>query len=159
MFTPGRFRGHALVLFAALMALTATAKAQQVQADPDSARADIRTTLRAFYFSLAHTDWEALTADILAAKVVAHLPAPEALVAAANSPRRAAGPSSPGDDPVPCLPTPTALVDQAVVTLDGDWAEVTVPRCTGTTGGADEFRLIRFEGRWRFVYIDLFREQ
>ena len=48
--------------------------------------------------------------------------------------------------------------DQAAFTLEGDWAEVSVPRCGMTAGGADEFRLIRFEGRWRVVYIDLFRE-
>ena len=48
-------------------------------------------------------------------------------------------------------------IDQATITLDGDWAEVSVPRCTAPRG-ADEFRLIRFERRWRFVYIDLFQE-
>jgi len=47
-------------------------------------------------------------------------------------------------------------VDQAIITLDGDWAEVTVPSCASPLAGADEFRLIRFEGRWRFVYIRLF---
>jgi hypothetical protein len=31
-----------------------------------------------------------------------------------------------------------------------------VPRCNPAIG-ADEFRLIRFDGRWRFVYIQLFR--
>jgi len=49
-------------------------------------------------------------------------------------------------------------VDQAAITLDGDWAEVSVPRCAGTAVGADEFRFIRFERRWRVIYIALFRE-
>jgi hypothetical protein len=147
-----------LALFAALVLSTVTAMAQQPSAEGDSARAHIHTTLRAFYFNLAHKDWEALTADILAAKVVAHRPAPEVLVAVATSPHRAARPSAPGDDPMPCLATATALVDQATITLDGDWAEVSVPRCTAAQAGADEFRLIRFEKRWRFVFIELFRE-
>jgi hypothetical protein len=47
-----------------------------------------------------------------------------------------------------------AAVEQAVIELDGDWAEVSVPRCSPAVG-ADEFRLIRFDGRWRFVYIHL----
>jgi hypothetical protein len=33
-----------------------------------------------------------------------------------------------------------------------------VPRCTAALAGADEFRLIHFEERWRFVYIDLYEE-
>lgn len=39
-----------------------------------------------------------------------------------------------------------------------DWVEVSVPRCNTVTPGADEFRLIRFERRWRFVSIALFEE-
>jgi hypothetical protein len=146
-----------LALFAVLVLSTVTAMAQQPSAENDSARNHIRTTLRAFYFNLAHSDWEALTADILAAKVVAHRPAPEVLLAAATS-HRAARPSAPGDDPMPCLPNAAALLDQATITLEGDWAEVSVPRCTSAQAGADEFRLIRFEKRWRFVFIELFRE-
>jgi hypothetical protein len=38
-------------------------------------------------------------------------------------------------------------VDQAAIQLDGDWAEVSVPRCSGTSAGADEFRLLYFEER------------
>jgi hypothetical protein len=141
------------VLALVLSAWTVSATAQESPIQPDSARAQIHTSLRAFYFNLAHQDWEALTADILAAKVVAHRPAPEALVLAAAS----AGPSARGDEPAACSSN-QALVDQATITLDGDWAEVSVPRCTATLAGADEFRLIHFEERWRFVYIDLYEE-
>jgi hypothetical protein len=133
-------------LVAVMVASTATAAAQQSSVQPDSARAQIHTTLRAFYFNLAHRDLEALTADVLAAKVVAHRPAPEAILTASSVP----------GDPVACSSEATALVDQATITLDGDWAELSVPRCTPTSAGADEFRLIRFEDRWRFVYIHLF---
>ncbi len=140
------FRRVALALVTLLIAATATAAALQAPAQRDSTRAQIHRTLRAFYFNLAHDDWEALTADILPAKVVAHRSAPEGLVMAATT-----------GDPGLCASPATPLVDQAAITLDGDWAEVSVPRCAAPRG-ADEFRLIRFERRWRFVYIDLFQE-
>jgi hypothetical protein len=140
-----------LVLALVLSAWTASASAQQSTIRPDSARAQIHTSLRAFYFNLAHQDWEALTADILAAKVVAHRPAPEAMVLAASAA------ASPVDGPAACSSN-RPLVDQAIITLDRNWAEVSVPRCAAALAGADEFRLIRFEERWRFVYIDLYEE-
>jgi hypothetical protein len=140
-----------LVLALALTAWTVGATAQQSPIQPDSARAQIHTRLRAFYFNLAHQDWEALTADILAAKVVAHRPAPEAMVLAAAS-----AASSLADEPAGCSSNQPALVDQAIITVDGSWAEVSVPRCSAALAGADEFRLVHFEERWRFVYIDLY---
>jgi hypothetical protein len=48
------------------------------------------------------------------------------------------------------------MVDEAAIRLDGDWAEVTVARCSGAVVGADEFRMLYFEERWRFIYTDLF---
>ena len=147
----------AVALITVLLASAGTAIAQQPRALLDSARAHIHSTLRAFYFNLAHQDWTALSADILPAKVVAHRPAPETLMVAAASPGRTAGLSPAADEPVACSSNATVLVDQATITLDGDWAEVSVPRCSAPAG-ADEFRLIHFEERWRFVYIDLFEE-
>lgn len=143
---------HRAPLVAALVlsAWTASATAQQSPIQPDSARAQIHTRLRAFYFNLARGDWEAVTADILAAKVVASRSAPEAMVLASET--------SSSDVAVSCSPARTALVDQAVITLEGDWAEVSVPRCSAALAGADDFRLIHFEERWRFVYIDLHEE-
>ena len=138
-----------LPLLALSFAAPVSAPAQASSAQVDSTRARIQTTLRAFYFNLAHQDWEALTADVLPAKVVAHRPAPEALVAAAALPGRDAA-------PLECSTT-GAAVDQAAITLEGDWAEVSVPRCAPAPAGSDEFRLIRFEQRWRFVYIDLYQ--
>lgn len=130
-----------------LMASALPAAAQRPLTRTDSAHAALRTVLRAFYFNLAHQDWEALSADILTAKVVAHRAAPEAMVAAA--PRADGSPT--------CATDIAARVDRATVTLDGEWAEASVPSCA-PVGGADEFRFIRFEERWRIVYIDLFRE-
>jgi hypothetical protein len=139
---------NAPALVTLVIAATATAAAQQAPAQLDSTRAQIHRTLRAFYFNLAHNDWEALTADILPAKAVAHRSPPEALAMAASS---AAG------APVECGSPPTPSIDGAIITLAGDWAEVSVLRCTEPRG-ADEFRLVRFQRRWRFVDIDLFHE-
>jgi hypothetical protein len=150
---------HSLAFFSVLLASSAGAAAQQSPGPADSARAEIHTRLRAFYFNLAHKDWDALTADILAAKVVAHRPAPDALLAIVGLPRkepqgRGAG-SSPAASDTACSSAASAPVDQATIIFEGGWAEVSVPRCSSGPAGTDEFRLIRFEERWRFVYIDL----
>jgi hypothetical protein len=150
---PIRRAGLAIVV--ALIASPASAPAQHSPTQPDSVRAQIHRTLRAFYFNLAHHDWEALTADILAAKVVAHRPAPEALVMAAGAPSES---SSPAAGPAKCSSPAAAMVDQAAIMLEGDWAEATVPRCTAASAGFDEFRLINFEERWRIVYIELYQD-
>jgi hypothetical protein len=113
----------------------------QQRPDQHSARGEIRTTLRSYYFNLAHNDWEALTADILAAKIVAHRPAPNQLLAAAAE-------SASHESPPAYCASELPRIDGAEVMLDGDWAEVSVPHCRGN----DEFRLIHFEHRWRIVY-------
>jgi hypothetical protein len=136
--------GRAAAVGLALIVSVTSAEAQHSPSGPDSARAQIHRTLRAFYFNLAHHDWEALTADILAAKVVAHRPVPEAPVIAANR--------------VDCSSTAAALVAQSAIVLNGDWAEVRVPRCTRASSGMDEFRLISFGERWRIVTIKLFQD-
>jgi hypothetical protein len=153
------------MLLAMLTAALARAAAQQSVAPAyavqgDVAEAEIRSTLRSFYFSLAHRDWEALSANILPAKVVAHHPAPEAIVAASTRPVgavRLAG-SAPARNPIACASATSVAVDDAVVMLRDDWAEVSVARCGTAVAAGDEFRFIRFEGRWWIVFIDLFRE-
>jgi hypothetical protein len=122
---------------------TAIAGGQEVPDGMDSAHAELHTTLRRFYFNLARRDWDALTADILAAKVVAHRPVPAPLLRELS--------------PVPagCASGSAALRDRAHITVHGQWAEIVVPRCGDRTTGGDTFRLIHFEGRWRFVFIDL----
>jgi hypothetical protein len=54
-------------------------------------------------------------------------------VRAAESTGRTAPLAATAENPATCSSTPTALVDQATITLDGDWAEVTVPRCAAPT--------------------------
>jgi hypothetical protein len=127
-----------------LLALTSGAVEAQQHVSGDSTRVEIGRTLRAFYFNLAHGDWEAVTADILPAKVVAHRSPPEAMAAAL--PTR------------PCSIATGPQVERSTILLTGEWALVMVPRCGLTVAGADEFRLIHFEQRWRFVSIDLFEE-
>ena len=150
----------ALAALVGLLVMAAPAATAQQRTQVDSTKAQLRTTLRAFYFNLAHQDWEALAADILSAKVVAHRPPPEALLqlAARPAPVTGSGAALAAENSPQCSSRGGALIDQAAFTLEGDWAEASVPRCGMTAGGADEFRLIRFEGRWRVVYIDLFRE-
>jgi hypothetical protein len=126
------------------------ASAQQVP-PADSSRAQIQQTLRSWYFSLAHHDWNAVTDDILAAKVVAHRLPPAALL------KKQEIQSGAALEIRHCAAGEAAPVEAALIQLDGDWAEVWIPRCGAGFMGGDSFRLIRFEQRWRFVYIDLYK--
>ena len=49
------------------------------------------------------------------------------------------------------------MIDEAAIRLDGDWADVSVPRCSGPALGVDAFGMLYFEHRWRFIYTDLFQ--
>ena len=142
------------VLVAMLAAIGTTVTAQQPLTRSEPAELRIRTALRAFYFSLAHHDWEALTAGILPAKVVAHYPAPPAIMAT----------SLPDERPVNCAAPIAERVEAAEITIDAGWATAAVARCgagdigsgeVGANDVADEFRFIEFDGRWWIVYIEL----
>jgi len=143
-----------VALIGMLATIGTTAAAQQPRSRSEPAELRIRSSLRAFYFSLAHHDWEALTAGILPAKVVAHHPAPTAIVAA----------SQPHERPATCPPTIAERVEGAELTLDAGWAAASVAWCgTGEIGAnegeTDEFRFIEFDGRWWIVYIELSRDR
>jgi len=145
---------RAVVVAAGLLA----ALARPAAAQQDAADAQLRSVLRAFYFNLAHHDWEAIAADVLSAKVLASRPAPASLQMATRDRVRIRRSGSPAGEPVGCSSSSSAVVDGAAIHIDGDWAGVSIPRCGVASAGADEFRLIHFEKRWRFVYIDLFEE-
>jgi hypothetical protein len=142
-------------LMAMLTTLGTTVAARQPLTRSEPAELRIRTSLRAFYFSLAHHNWEALTAGILPAKVVAHHPAPAAIVAA----------SQPHQRPANCSPAIAERVEDAEITIDAGWAAASVAGCgAGKIGfakaganrvGTDEFRFIEFDGRWWIVHIEL----
>ena len=86
-----------------------------------------------------------MTSDILAAKVVAHRERPEAL--ASDSSRL-----------IGCERAEVPLIEHSTIELNGEWAQVLVPRCRNVLTQGDQFRLIEFEHRWRFVSIDLWDE-
>jgi hypothetical protein len=132
---------------ATVAAAMLTAIALPMRAQQDSAHAELRTVLRAFYFNLAHHDWEAIAADVLSAKILASRPAPASL-------ERISASASPDA----CPASASALVGEALIHRDGDWAAVLVPRCGVISPGGDEFRLMHFQTRWRFVYINLFED-
>jgi hypothetical protein len=151
-------RRTAVALAGMLTALALPAAAQREAIQPDSAHAEIRTVLRAFYFHRAHQNWEALAAFVLSPKLLERRGAPGNLQPAPRDRARAGGSSRAAAERVACAASTSAMVDQAAIQLDGDWAEVSVPRCGVASAGADEFRLLYFEERWRFIYTDLFEE-
>jgi hypothetical protein len=127
-----------------MLALTAGGASAQLRPSEPPAT-ELRGALRAFYFGLAHHDWQSLAAGILPAKVVAHHQPPASVVAA----------SQPQWRPEACAPTVEERVRDAAITIDRDWAAASVPRCGAGESGADGFRFIHFDGRWWIVYIDL----
>lgn len=139
-----------------LVALAGPAAAQRATLQPDSARAQIRAVLRAFYFNLESQNWEALAAYVLSPKLLERRGAPGDLQMAVRDRTRTRAASHAPLRRMTCTASSSPAVDQAVIQLDGDWAEVSVPRCIGTSAGADEFRLLSFEERWRFIYTDRF---
>jgi hypothetical protein len=150
----GARRAGALIALLTTIGST-TVVAQQPGPRSEPAELQIRTSLRAFYFSLAHHDWEVLTAGILPAKVVAHHPAPASIVAA----------SQPHERPANCPRAIAERVEDAEITIDAGWAAASVAGCgageigSGEMGandvGVDEFRFIEFDGRWWIVHIEL----
>jgi hypothetical protein len=139
-----------------LMALARPVAAQGAAIQPDSADGQIRAVLRAFYLHLQNQNWQALSAYVLSPKLLERRGTPEDLQMVAKGRARGRGSSPAGAAPVPCPSSTSPKVEEAAIRLDGDWAEVSVPRCGGSSSGADEFRLLYFEQRWRFIYTDLF---
>jgi hypothetical protein len=145
-----------VVVAGLLMATAFPAAAQQAAVQPDSAQAQIRTVLHAFYLNLESGNWEALAAYVLSPKLLERRGAPGDLQAAVRNRARTRRSSRAAAEPTTCSSSASPMVDQAAILLDGDWAEVSVPRCSGGSAGTDEFRLLYFERRWRFIYTDLF---
>jgi hypothetical protein len=149
-------RSPSLAVGLLLIGLAGPAAAQRAAIEPDSARAQIRAVLRAFYLNLENQNWGALSAYVLSPKLLERRGAPGDLQMVARDRARGRGSSQPAAAPMPCPSSPSPAVDAAAIRLDGDWAEVSVPRCSGTSLGVDDFRMLYFEERWRFIYTDLF---
>lgn len=132
------------------------ANAQGAGTSPDSAPDQVRTVLRAYYLNYVSGNWDALAAYVLSPKLLERrgAPADSALVLRDRTrPRTLAHAVRP---PSQCPSVASPMIDSAAIRIDGDWAEVSVPRCNGTLAGVDEFRLMYFEERWRFIYSDMF---
>ena len=140
------------------MATASPAVAQETRVAPDSAPAQIRLVLRAFYLSLASRNWDALAAYVLSPKLLERRGAPEEARMVARDRTRSRG-SSPVAALPACPSSTSPMIDDAAIVLDGDWAEVSVPRCSGRSPGVDAFGMLYFEHRWRFIYTDLFEAQ
>lgn len=138
------------------MALPRLTTAQEAVTQPDSAQSQIRAVLRAFYLHLENQNWEALSPYVLSPKLLERRGGPEDVQMVIRDRARSRGAPHAASRPRTCPAKPSASIDEAVIRLDGDWAEVSVPRCSGATAGIDELRMLYFEERWRFIYTDLF---
>jgi hypothetical protein len=145
--------GFSLVLLS--MATASPALAQDAPVASDSARAQIRLVLRAFYLNLANQNWDALASYVLSPKLLERRGAPGDARMVARDRTRSRGASSAA--PLPACPSSASpMIDAADIALDGDWADVSVPRCSGRSPGVDSFGMLYFENRWRFIYTNLF---
>jgi len=153
-----RCRGNAAAVVYLSLGLVLTAAgpaaAQHDPLGPDSARAEVRSVLRAFYFHLAARDWDGLAAYVLSPKLLERRGAAGELETVTRDRRRGRG--SPAlMAPPSCPSSASPMIDEAAIRLDGDWAEVSVSRCSGRSPLVDEFGMLYFEHRWRFIYTDL----
>jgi len=145
------------VLVTGLMTLALPAAAQRAAIQPDSAKTQIRTVLRGFYSNMESGNWDALAAYVLSPKLLERRGAAGDSQLVARDRTRTRASSRVAAAPVRCPSSDSPpMIDQAAIQLDADWAEVSVPRCRGGAAGTDEFRLLYFEQRWRFIYTDLF---
>jgi len=153
-----RHRRFALALGLWLVGVASPAAAQEAAVAADPASDEIRSVLRAFYLNLASQNWDALAAYVLSPKLLERRGGPADLQMVTRDRTRAR--RSPSAVAAPACPsTASPMIGAAAIRLDGDWADVWVPRCDGRSAGVDEFGMLYFEHRWRFIYTDLFPEQ
>jgi hypothetical protein len=152
----GRVIGRTLLLGLMLTAAS-RATAQTAAVAPDSAPAQIRLVLRAFYLNLASQNWDALAAYVLSPKLLERRGAPGELQRVVRDRTRSRGAPAATAAPPACPSSASPMIDGAVIRVDGDWADVSVPRCSGPSPGVDQFGMLYFEERWRFIYTDLFQ--
>ncbi|HWN18061.1 MAG TPA: hypothetical protein VNO19_03995 [Gemmatimonadales bacterium] len=146
-----------LALGVLLMAVVPPAIAQETTLAQDSARAQIGAVLRAFYLNFGNRNWDALASYVLSPKLLERRGAPgEHQMVARDRTRGRTPPPAPAA-PGTCPSSASPMIDEAAIRLDGDWAEVSVARCSGPSAGVDEFGMLYFEERWRFIYTDLFQ--
>jgi hypothetical protein len=140
------------------MPMASSLIAQDTPVAPDSASAQIRLVLRAFYLNYANQNWDALAAYVLSPKLLERRGAPGDAGMVARDRTRSRG-SSLEVAPPACPSSASPMIDDAAIRVDGDWADVSVPRCSGGAPGVDQFGMLYFENRWRFIYTNLFEAQ
>ena len=113
-----------------LVTLAQPANAQQGTPPPDSARAQIRAVLRAFYFHLEHQNWDALSTYVLSPKLLERRGAPSDLEMVTRDRARGRASAHAEASSGACPSRPSPQVEEAAIRLDGDWAEVSVSRCS-----------------------------
>ena len=133
-----------------------TVAGQQSAPMADSGGVEIRAVLRAFYSNLHTQNWDALSAYVLSPKLLERRGLPGEQQTAARDRTRGLASTISAAPPHTCPSGASPMVNDAVIRVEDDWAEASVPRCEGSTAGADEFRLLYFERRWRFIYTELF---
>lgn len=140
-----------------LLAWASPTVAQGAAPPPDSARAEIRAVLRAFYSNYESQNWDALAAYVLSPKLLERRGAPGELQMVVRDRTRSRGAPAATAAPPACPSSASPMIDDAVIRVDRDWADVSVPRCSGPSPGVDQFGMLYFEERWRFIYTDLFQ--
>ena len=143
---------------ALLSMATAPSLFAQAPAFADPASAEIRLVLRAFYLNYASQNWDALAAYVLSPKLLERRGVPQDARMVARDRTRSRGSSAPVALPV-CPSSASPMIDGAAIRVEGDWADVSVPRCSGRAPGVDQFGMLYFERRWRFIYTDLFEAE
>jgi hypothetical protein len=139
-----------------LMAGAPSGYAQSSAVAPDSVRPQILSVLRAYYLNLANQNWDALAAYVLSPKLLERRGGANDHQMVVQDRNRGRGSPVAVAAPEACPSSASPMISEADIRLDGDWAEVSVPRCSGPIPGVDEFGIIYFEKRWRFIYTDLF---
>lgn len=151
-------------LFFVLLLTPAQPLSGQAASSIESPQAEeIRGVIRAFYFHLAHQDWDAVGRQILPAKVVARWAPPDALLPphtshigdARGSPFEAAVARQMAKAEPRCTADHARAVAHASVAIEGRWAAVSLAPCSEGSMAGDEFRLFFMQGSWRIVHIAL----
>ncbi len=148
-----------LILSLLLMAGAPSGYAQSSTVAPDSARSQILSVLRAFYLNLANQNWDALAAYVLSPKLLERRGGANDHQMVIQDRARGRVAPTPAALPRACPSSDSPMIDDAVIRVDGDWADVSVARCSGPSPGLDQFGMLYFEHRWRFIYTTLFERE
>src|SRR5690242_21873690 len=112
---------HLIPTVALLVLASIHPAAAQTALPPDSARAEIRSVLRAFYSNYESQNWDALAAYVLSPKLLERRGAAGDSQMVARDRTRSRG-SSLEVAPPACPSNASPIIDDAAIRVDGDWA-------------------------------------